>query len=63
MPLEKSTSKKAFEKNIKTEYKAKRKEGESKKKADKQSVAIAFSEKRSAEGKKAAATRKKKGEK
>ena len=43
MPLVKSTSKKAFEKNIKTEVKAG--------KPVKQAVAIAYSEKREAEKK------------
>jgi hypothetical protein len=45
MPLVKSTSKKAFEKNIKTEVKAG--------KPVKQAVAIAYSEKREAAKKKA----------
>ena len=45
MPLVKSTSKKAFEKNIKTEVKAG--------KPVKQAVAIAYSEKREAEKTKA----------
>lgn len=45
MPLVKSTSKKAFEKNIKTEVKAG--------KPVKQAVAIAYSEKREAEKAKA----------
>ncbi len=44
MPLKKSTSKKAFESNIKAEVKAG--------KQDKQAVAIAYSEKRAAEKKK-----------
>lgn len=55
MPLEQSTSKKAFSKNVSKERKAGR--------SEKQSVAIAFSEKRDAAAKKGAATRKKKGEK
>lgn len=59
MPLDKSTSKKAFEKNIKTEYKAKREEGKSKGKSDKQAVAIAYQVDRDAAAKKGAATRKK----
>ena len=45
MPLVKSTSKKAFEKNVKTEVKAG--------KPVKQAVAIAYSEKREAAKKKA----------
>ena len=45
MPLKKSTSKKAFEENIKTEIKAG--------KPQKQAVAIAYSEKREASKKKA----------
>ena len=52
MPLEKSSSKKAFKHNVKTEVKALEKKGESKKKAVKQGVAIAYSEKRAAEKKK-----------
>ena len=44
MPLIKSTSKKAFGENVKAEMKAG--------KPQKQSVAIAYSEKRAAEGKK-----------
>lgn len=49
MPLEKSKSKKAFEKNIKTEDKALKAKGVPKGKADKQAVAIAYSEKKDAE--------------
>lgn len=63
MPLKHSTSKKAFEKNVKTETKSLEKKGKSPAKADKQAVAIAFAEKRDAAAKKGAATRKKKGEK
>lgn len=51
MPLKRSTSKKAFEKNIKTEVKAG--------KPVKQAVAIAYGEKNEAAAKKGAATRKK----
>lgn len=59
MPLEKSTSKKAFEKNVKKEFKAKKAEGKSPAKADKQAVAIAFQVKRDAAAKKGAETKKK----
>jgi len=52
MPLIKSTSKKAFSKNVATEVKAGR--------PLKQSLAIAYSEKRSAAGKKTKAKGKKK---
>ena len=48
MPLIKSTSKKAFSKNVGAEYKALRAKGSSKGAAVKQAVAIAFSVKRSA---------------
>jgi hypothetical protein len=46
MPLEKGKSKKAFKHNVKTEVKALESKGKSPKKAVKQAVAIAFSEKR-----------------
>lgn len=49
MPLEKSKSKKAFEKNIKTEDKKLKEKGVGKKKADKEAVAIAYGEKKAAE--------------
>ena len=52
MPLIKSTSKKAFEKNISTETRALEAKGKSKSKAAKQAAAIAFSEKREAAKKK-----------
>lgn len=52
MPLIKSGSKKAFRENVKTEVHAK--------KPIKQAVAIAYSKKREAEGKKAAPKPKKK---
>lgn len=52
MPLEKSTSKKAFNKNVSTETKALEAKGKSPKKAVKQAVAVAFSEKREAAKKK-----------
>ncbi len=46
MPLDKSKSKKAFSKNVKTEVKAIEGKGKSKGKAVKQTVAIAYSVKR-----------------
>lgn len=46
MPLEKSKSKKAFSKNVKTEVKALEKKGKSPKKAVKQAVAIAYNVKK-----------------
>jgi hypothetical protein len=52
MPLEKSKSKKAFKHNVKTEVNSLEKKGKSPKKAVKQAVAIAFSEKRAAKKKK-----------
>lgn len=52
MPLEKGKSKKAFNKNVSTETKALEAKGKSPKKAVKQAVAIAFSEKRAAKKKK-----------
>jgi hypothetical protein len=51
MPLEKSKSKKAFNKNIATETKALEAKGKSPKKAVKQAVAIAYSEKKAAKKK------------
>lgn len=51
MPLDKTSSKKAFVKNIKTEVKTIEAKGKSPKKADKQAVAIAFAEKRAAKKK------------
>ena len=48
MPLEKSKSKKAFVKNVKTEVKALEAKGKSPKKAVKQAVAIAYDVKRKA---------------
>lgn len=59
MPLKKSGSKKAFESNVTKETKHLEAKGKSPKKADKQAVAIAFSEKRKADAKKGVATRKK----
>lgn len=55
MPLEKSTSKKAFSKNVAKERKAG--------KPEKQAIAIAYAEKRDAAAKKGAKTRKKDGKK
>lgn len=52
MPLEKGKSKKAFKHNVNTEVKALEAKGKSPKKAVKQAVAIAFSEKRGAKKKK-----------
>lgn len=52
MPLEKGKSKKAFNKNVKTEVKALEKKGKSPKKAVKQAVAIAYNVKRSVSKKK-----------
>lgn len=52
MPLIKSKSPKAFNKNVATETRAIEAKGKSPKKAVKQSVAIAFSEKRAATKKK-----------
>lgn len=52
MPLEKSKSPKAFRHNVKTEMKALEASGKSPKKAVKQAVAIAYSEKRAASKKK-----------
>ena len=52
MPLEKGKSKSAFKHNVKTEVKALEKNGRSKKKAVKEAVAIAYSEKKSASKKK-----------
>lgn len=52
MPLEKGKSKKTFNKNVSTETKALEAKGKSPKKAVKQAVAIAFSEKRAAAKKK-----------
>lgn len=60
MTLEKSKSKKAFEKNIKTEDKALKAKGELKGKADKQAVAIAYTEKKLAEKRDDKAAKKKK---
>lgn len=52
MPLEKGKSPKAFKHNVKTEVKALKEKGVPPKKAVKQAVAIAFSEKRAASKKK-----------
>jgi len=52
MPLIKSASKKAFEKNVSTEVEAIKAKGKSPKKAVKQAVAIAYSVKREASKKK-----------
>ena len=52
MPLEKSTSPKAFKKNVAIETRAKEAEGKSPKKAVRQALAIAYSEKRVADKKK-----------
>lgn len=51
MPLEKGKSKKAFNKNVSKETKALEAKGKSPKKAVKQAVAIAYSEKRAAKKK------------
>ena len=51
MPLVKSTSKKAFNKNVATEVKALEAKGKTPAKAVKQAVAIAYSTKREAEKK------------
>lgn len=59
MPLKHSTSKKAFEKNVKTEDKRLKEKGVPAKSAQKQAVAVAFGEKREAAAKKGAVTRKK----
>ena len=53
MPLVKSSSDNAFRKNIRTEYKALRKKGLSKKAASKQAVAIAYRVKHRAKKRKA----------
>ena len=58
MPLVKSSSDNAFRKNIRTEYKALRKKGLSKKAASKQAVAIAYRVKRRAKKRKARGRRK-----
>lgn len=52
MPLKKSTGKKAFKENVKTEVKAIEAKGKSPKKAVKQAVAIAYSVKDKAKKKK-----------
>lgn len=52
MPLKKGTSKKTFGKNVAKETKALEKKGKSPKKAVKQAVAIAYSEKRASKSKK-----------
>lgn len=52
MPLKKGKSAKVFKENVKTEVKALEKKGKSKKKAVKQAVAVAYSEKRAASKKK-----------
>lgn len=52
MPLKKSSRKKAFKENVKTEVKALEKKGKSKKKAVSQACAIAYSEKKAASKKK-----------
>lgn len=52
MSLKKSSSKKAFKHNVKTEVKALEAKGKSPKKAVKQGVAIAYAEKAAAKKKK-----------
>lgn len=58
MPVKRGTSKRSFEANVSTEYRALRRKRVPKGKAVKQAVAIAYDVKRRAAAKKAAATRK-----
>lgn len=46
MPLKRGKSKRAFKSNVRTEYRALRKQGKSKKKAAQQAVAIAYAVRR-----------------